>query len=216
MNSFCTNVVKQAARFYYYYDFLFFLHFYCSFRLAPPPPPPQKKTLFHAQQSFFYISLPLFCTTTGWNFLVTRFIVVLSYVFLFEFFLIHLHMDDVYNWQVIIIFHVHKLLPCLSIVSSKYDIWDLLPYMYSCRRWRDIRTVTWLPQFLASISYHFFLPMVLLCAHELHYNLCSMSAKKQEINKKQIAVCITLTVVRTLYNPGNNSPWTTSANYILL
>ena len=129
---------------------------------------------------------------------------------------IHPHMDDVYNWQVIIIFHVHKLLPCLSIVSSKYDIWDLLPYMYSCRRWRDVRTVTWLPQFLASISYHFFLPMVLLCAHELHYNLCSMSAKKQEINKKQIAVCITLTVVRTLYNPGNNSPWTTQANYILL
>ena len=90
---------------------------------------------------------------------------------------IHPHMDDVYNWQVIIIFHVHKLLPCLSIVSSKYDIWDLLPYMYSCRRWRDVRTVTWLPQFLASISYHFFLPMVLLCAQELHYNLCSMSAK---------------------------------------
>ena len=34
---------------------------------------------------------------------------------------IHPHMDDVYNWQVIIIFHVHKFLPCLSIVSSKYD-----------------------------------------------------------------------------------------------
>ena len=93
---------------------------------------------------------------------------------------IHPHMDDVYNWQVIIIFHVHKLLPCLSIVSSKYDIWDLSPYMYSCRRWRDVRTVTWLPQFLASISYHFFLPMVLLSAQELHYNLCSMSAKKNK------------------------------------
>ena len=59
----------------------------------------------------------------------------------------------IFIWMTYItgIFHVHKL-PCLSIVSSKYDIWDLLPYMYSCRRKRDVWTVTWLLQFLASIS----------------------------------------------------------------
>ena len=50
MNSFCTNVVKQAVRFYYYYDFLFFLYFYCSFRLAPPPP---KKNTFSRAADFF-------------------------------------------------------------------------------------------------------------------------------------------------------------------
>ena len=56
MNSFCTNVVKQAARFYYYYDFLFFLYFYCSFRLAPPPPPPPPK------KKHFFTRSRLFCT----------------------------------------------------------------------------------------------------------------------------------------------------------
>ena len=42
---------------------------------------PQKNT-FHVQHTFLYISLPLFCTTTGRN-LVIRFIEELSYVFLF-------------------------------------------------------------------------------------------------------------------------------------
>ena len=32
-----------------------------------------------------------------------------------------------------------------------------------------------------------------------------MFAKKKN-DEKKIAVCITLIVVRTLYNPGNNSP----------
>ena len=41
---------------------------------------------------------------------------------------IHLYMDGVYNWQAIVIFHVHKLLPYLSIVSSKYDFWDWLTF----------------------------------------------------------------------------------------
>ena len=53
MNSFCTNVVKQVARFYYYYHFLLFLYFYCSFRLAPPPPPKKKH---------FFTRSRLFCT----------------------------------------------------------------------------------------------------------------------------------------------------------
>ena len=44
--------------------------------------------------------------------------------------------------------------------------------------------------------------MVSLCAQELHYNLFLMFAKR---NKKQIAICITLIVVRTLYNLANNS-----------
>ena len=71
-----------------------------------------------------------------------------------------------------VIFHVHKLLPCLSIVTSKYDIWDWL----TCTvvgGGRNVRTVTWLRKFLASISYHIFLPMVLLCAQELHYCVLS-------------------------------------------
>ena len=35
---------------------------------------------------FFYISLLLFCMTTTWNFLVTRFMEEMSYVFLSAFF----------------------------------------------------------------------------------------------------------------------------------
>ena len=39
MNTFCTNVVKQVARFFYLFIFIYF-YFYCSFRLAPPRPLP--------------------------------------------------------------------------------------------------------------------------------------------------------------------------------
>ena len=190
MNSFCTNVVKQAARFYYYYyDFLFFLYFYCSFRLAPPTPPPPKKNTFSRAADFFVhffavvlhdygVKLPsytfyrgivvcvpvrifFYCCSVSplWPlaflifshpiryenfhlFLPTKYVSFAFYLSIYLFpcypsltwfsrkkktrlvvqLPIHPHMDDVYNWQVIIIFHVHKLLPCLSIVSSKYDI----------------------------------------------------------------------------------------------
>ena len=52
-----------------------------------------KKGLFSKTQlcmftkhTFFYISLLLFCMTTTWNFLVTRFMEEMSYVFLSAFF----------------------------------------------------------------------------------------------------------------------------------
>ena len=46
-----------------------------------------KKATLHVQHTFsLYISLALFCTTTTWNFLVTRFMKEMSDVFLFSFF----------------------------------------------------------------------------------------------------------------------------------
>ena len=60
--------------------------------------------------------------------------------------------------------------------------WLVLSLLSSFRLWRDVyssryssycrsvRTVTWLPKFLASIGYHLFLPMVLRCARKLRYN----------------------------------------------
>ena len=73
MNLFYTNVGKQVA------SFLFFIFItVVSGQLA-------QKNTFHVSHTFLYISLPLFCTTTGWN-LVIRFIEELSYVFLFAFF----------------------------------------------------------------------------------------------------------------------------------
>ena len=137
INSFCSNVAKQVAR----------------LTVA------QKKTKTKQFCTLFlYIFLPLFCTTTTWNFLVKRIVEELSFspwwplaflsflpllhnnfhaflptkVVSFVFYLslypflcyprplwqlsIHLYMDAVYNWQAIVIFHVHGLLPCLSIV----------------------------------------------------------------------------------------------------
>ena len=34
---------------------------------------------------------------------------------------------------------------------------------FTCIGWTDVRTATWLPNFLVSFGYHFFLPMVLRC-----------------------------------------------------
>ena len=48
--------------------------------------PISKKTTLHVQHTFLYISLPLFCTTTAWNFLVTRFMEEMSYLLMFTFF----------------------------------------------------------------------------------------------------------------------------------
>ena len=51
-----------------------------------------------SKKATLYISLPLFCTTTTWNFqkLVTRFLDEMSYVFLFNFFFVaaaHFQLD---------------------------------------------------------------------------------------------------------------------------
>ena len=45
-----------------------------------------KKATLHVEHTFLYISLPLFCTTTTWNFLVTLFVQEMSYLFMFNFF----------------------------------------------------------------------------------------------------------------------------------
>ena len=79
------NIANELVLHQCCFFFCFFLFFYCSFIFAPPPPP-QKKHTFHAQHIFFYVSFPLFCTTTGWNFLVTRFKEELSNVFALFFF----------------------------------------------------------------------------------------------------------------------------------
>ena len=54
-----------------------------------------KKQLCPCSTLFLYISLPLFCTTTTWNFqkhiLVTRFLEEMSYVFSFTFFFTAVH-----------------------------------------------------------------------------------------------------------------------------
>ena len=56
-----------------------------------------KKATLHVQYTFLYISLPLFCTTTTWNFpkllnyIVTLLMEEMSYVFLFTFFFTAAH-----------------------------------------------------------------------------------------------------------------------------
>ena len=63
----------------------------------------------------------------------------------------------------------------------------------------EVRTVTWLPKFLAFISYHFFLPMVLSCASErallwlATFSLCLNELKY--IPADSHPLCVSLTPV---------------------
>ena len=49
-----------------------------------------KTTTLHVQHTILYVSLPLFCTITTWNFVVTRFMEEILYLFLLIFLLLAL------------------------------------------------------------------------------------------------------------------------------
>ena len=84
--------------------------FYCSIVSK------EKKLAAHFLCAFF---LPLFCTTATWNFLVTRFVEEMSYVFLFDFFFFLACLPLIFTWVAASISHfltaTTKIFVCLLV-----------------------------------------------------------------------------------------------------
>ena len=79
------------------------------------------KATLHVQHNFLYISLPLLCTTTTWNFknfLVTRLMEETSYGFLFTFFFHCRSFSPRWLLQNLMLFLQQKMSPLLFLSCS--------------------------------------------------------------------------------------------------
>ena len=138
-----------------------------------------KKATSHVQHTFLYISLPLFCATTTWNFQK-----LLSYTFYggnvicvlvhFFFTTTHFHLalvaTSISHFLTAACSSNKKcLLCCLSLASG--CIWVSIPVDWVILHWypcgADRQSVgctdTWLTKFVGWVDYHIFLRMVLCC-----------------------------------------------------
>ena len=107
-------------------------------------------TLFVARQKkkkstlSLCISLPLFCTTATWNYLVTRFVEEMSYVFLFDFFSFPAFLPLIFTWVAASISHFFTA-TTKSFVFSSHEICLLVFYLslslFFCypRQWKFSR-----------------------------------------------------------------------------
>ena len=90
-----------------------------------------KKATLHAQHTFLYISVPLFCRTAIWNFFVTHFLDELSYVSLF-FTATHFPL----HWWLLAFFILSLLLQRFYVVLPtkknfplcRFSLWALLAF----------------------------------------------------------------------------------------